>query len=120
MCWSSSYPPNRLVTRIDNLERVVAMPNVDRRALRADLKRRVDEWREPLRANVPQARQLLRKVLANRLTLTPEGSADRYSTITGEGTLTKILAGIVSPKGMASPAGFETCRLRAHRMVRVA
>jgi hypothetical protein len=84
-----------LVARIDALERAAAMPKVDRHTLRADLKRRTNEWREPLTANVPQARQLLRKVLADRLTVTPEGNADRYSTITGEGTLTKILAGIV-------------------------
>jgi hypothetical protein len=84
-----------LVARIDALERAAAMPKVDRHTLRADLKRRTNEWREPLTANVPQARQLLRKVLADRLTVTPEASADRYSTITGEGTLTKILAGIV-------------------------
>jgi hypothetical protein len=79
---------------------------VDRRTVREELKRRVKDWRAPLTHHVPQARQLLRKVLADRLTVTPEPGDDRYATITGDGTLTKILAGIVFPKGMASPEGF--------------
>ena len=78
-----------------------------RRTVRDELKRRVEDWRAPLTQHVPQARQLLRKVLADRLTVTPEPGDDRYSAITGDGTLTKILAGIVFPKGMASPEGFE-------------
>lgn len=31
--------------------------------------------------------------------MTPEEGTDRYAAITGDGTLTKILTGIVFPKG---------------------
>ncbi len=88
------------------LARVAAIAD-DRGTLRADLRRRAEDWRAPLTRHVAQVRQLLRKVLADRLTVTPEAGADRYSAISGEGTFTKILAGIVFPKGMASPTGVE-------------
>lgn len=69
----------------------VSKPVADRRSLHAQ--------------HVAQARQLLRKVLADRLTVTPEpGDDDRYATITGDGTFMKILIESVFPKGMASPA----------------
>ena len=73
--------------------------------MRADLQRRIEDWRAPLTKHVAQAPQILRKVLADRLTVTPEEGSDRYSAITGDGTLTKILTGIVFPKGLASPSG---------------
>lgn len=94
-----------IVARLASLERVAAMPRKDRGTLRAELQRRAEDWREPLARNVPQARQLLRKVLADRLTVTPDTAADRESAITGDASLTKILAEIVFPKGMASPTG---------------
>jgi hypothetical protein len=96
-----------LVARIDALEKMAAVTTIDRGALRADLKRRTKDSREPLKMNVAQSRQLLRKVLADRLTVTPKGGSERYSAITGDATFTKILAGIVFPKGMASPAGSD-------------
>lgn len=86
------------------------------------MKQRIEDWRAPLTQHVAQARQLLRKVLADRLTVTPEAGEDRYAAITGDGTFTKILAGIVFPKGMASPAGFvrrgNTAFLRVLRPAR--
>lgn len=91
--------------RLDGLTHVAAIPKVDRATLRANLQRRCDEWRTPLTRHVAQARQLLRKVLTERLTVTPDADGDRYSGISGEGNLTKILAGIIFPKGMASPTG---------------
>jgi hypothetical protein len=99
-----------LVARIDALEKMAAVTTIDRGALRADLKRRTKDSREPLKMNVAQSRQLLRKVLADRLTVTPKGGSERYSAITGDATFT------VFPKGMASPAGSdvtpcEGCRL---------
>jgi hypothetical protein len=96
-----------IVARLAAMEHVSRLPKLDRRTLRADLQRRIADWRAPLSKHVAQARQVLRKVLAEQLTVTPEAVADRYAAITGDGTLTKILAGIVVPKGMASPTGFE-------------
>jgi AcrR family transcriptional regulator len=96
-----------IVARLGALEHVSRLPRLDRRTLRPYLQRRIEDWRAPLTKHVAQARQLLRKVLADRLTVTPEGGSDRYAAATGDATLTKILAGIVFPKGMASPTGFE-------------
>ena len=56
---------------------------------------------------MPQARQMLRKILVGRLTLTPDSKGERFLDVTAEGTFTKILAGIVIPRGVASPPGFE-------------
>jgi hypothetical protein len=110
----------KLGARLDALAHVATMPKVDRRALREELKERIADWRAPLTQHVAQARQLLRKVLADRLTVTPEPGEDRYAAITGDGTFTKILAGIVFPKGAASPAGFDTCGMRKTRIIRAA
>ena len=68
------------------------MPKVDRRTVREELKRRIEDWRAPLTQHVAQARQLLRKVLADRLTVTPEAGDDGYAAITGDGTLTCLVS----------------------------
>ena len=97
----------RIDERLTTLSSAAELPTLDKRALRASLRRRVEEWRAPLGGNVAQARQMLRKVIIGRLTLTPDAEARRSVCVGGDGTLTRLLGGIVIPKGMASPQGFE-------------
>src|SRR5439155_19910237 len=53
-------------------------------------------------------RQILREVLVGRLIFAPriDGSA-RYYEFTGQATLSGLLAGVVSPDMLVTPAGFE-------------
>ena len=54
--------------------------------------------------HIAQARQILRKLLVGRLVVTPDGD---QAEVAGTGTLGNFLSGIILPKGMASPTGFE-------------
>ena len=78
-------------------------------ALRADLKARLSDWRSLLRRQPIQGRQILRKLLVGRLTLTPrEADGRRVYEYRGEATLGRLLAGAIpSAPGMVTPAGFE-------------
>ena len=46
-------------------------PRLDRRTLRQALSARLADWQTILRRNIPQGRQLLRKLLVGRITFTP-------------------------------------------------
>ena len=66
--------------------------------------RRLDDWRALLRRHVPQARQILRKLLlVDRVVFTPR--TDHYAVV-GPWTLGKLASGVVDlPQDMASPRG---------------
>jgi len=65
-----------------------------------DLRARLDDWRGLLRRHVPQARQILRKLLVDRVVFTPR--TDHYEFV-GPWTLGKLVSGVVDlPQGMAS------------------
>ena len=68
------------------------------------------DWQGLLRSAPVQGRQILRKVLVGRLTLTPrtEGT-ERYYEYAGEATLGRLLGGMIGSRAtaMVTPAGFE-------------
>ena len=65
----------------------------------------MDDWWGLLRRHVPQARQILRKLLVDRVVFTPR--TDHYEFV-GPWTLGKLVSGVVDlPQRMASPTGFE-------------
>lgn len=62
----------------------------------------------PLMRNVPQARQVLRKMLIGRLVMMPETRMDgRLGKLTGTSTLPRVIGDAPHSKGVASPTGFE-------------
>ena len=70
------------------------------------LRGKLDEWRQLLGRHVPQARQVLKKLLSGHILFTPhrEG-AERYYTISARLCLGKMLAGIACANMVASPTG---------------
>ena len=67
------------------------------------LRAKLGEWREVLHRQVPQARQILRRVLCGSLRFTPrEEAGERFYEFAGEGTVEKALA-----LRVARPAGLE-------------
>ena len=73
------------------------------------LEKDVARWRELLRSHVPQARQVLKKVLKTRIVLQPEerNGVDGVA-FSAEGRLRPLIDGFVpSVVTVASPAGFE-------------
>ena len=96
---------DRIEADLAGLERLSRIGDVDRQQLKADLRKRLDDWRGLLRRHVPQARQILRKLLDGRVTFTPK--VDHYEFV-GKWSLGKLMSGLVDlPQGMASPTGFE-------------
>ena len=82
-------------------------PGGNRDAMLADLRARLDDWQGLFGRHVGQTRQLLRKLLVGRLTITPDVSeSGRIARITGAGTLEPLLRG-VAPKLVVGPPGFE-------------
>lgn len=75
---------------------------VDLAALDADLRVRLEDWRGLLTRHVGSGRQILRKLIPERLVFTPhtEGTA-RYYTFEGVGRLEPVLQGTVMPDGSA-------------------
>ena len=96
---------DRIAADLASLDKLSRVGDVDREQLRANLRQRLDDWRGLLRRHVPQARQILRKLVDGRLTFTPK--TDHYEFV-GQWTLGKLMSGLVDlPQGMASPTGFE-------------
>jgi hypothetical protein len=79
-------------------------PAIDPVKLKADLRERLADWRGLLTRYIPQARQILRKLLTSAITLTPTGQAKprRY-----EFHLEASLAKLFGANMVASPPGFE-------------
>ncbi len=90
---------------------VVTAGDVERRA-----RKRLEEWRGMLPGQTAIARQVIRKLFDERLVSTPseadgtpaeDPKAAAWARITGEATYSKLFLGILLPRGVASPTGFE-------------
>jgi hypothetical protein len=71
----------------------------------------VEEWREVLGRQVPQARQIVQKLLAEKLTFAPEDRHGRRGfRFNATGTVEKLVAGAVpgSLQGVVSPRGTDS------------
>ena len=82
---------------------------VDARRVRRDLDLRLADWKTILRRNVPQARQLIRKLLVRRLRFTPHEDGTMFE---GRCSLGPLLQGIVSaatPSVAPTGLGIQTC-----------
>jgi hypothetical protein len=85
---------------LDGLNR----PALDPARLRADLRARLDDWRGLLTRHIPQARQIIRKLLTSAILFTPtsKGRPRRY-----EFRLEASLAKLIGTNTVASPRGHE-------------
>ena len=93
---------------LEALRRLGLTTSVDKVTLERDLRRRLGEWRALLRRHVPQARQIIKKLLAAPLRFTPvtENGA-RYYEFTAQIALGRVFSGIADAIWVASPTGFE-------------
>jgi hypothetical protein len=72
------------------------------------LQARLEDWRGLVTRHVPQARQLIRKLIEDRIIFRPilhEGA--RACELIMQGSLVKILSGSLDPKALASPTGTD-------------
>ena len=91
---------------LGRLEGQAPLTSRDRERISEALRTRFDDWRALLRRHVTQARQILRKLLVDRVVFTPK--TDHYAFV-GTWTLGKLVSGVVDlPQRMASPRGMDT------------
>lgn len=98
-----------VVAGLATLDHVASMGGPELAGLHDTLQAHLADWQGLLRSAPVQGRQILRKLLVGRLTLTPrtEG-AERYYEYAGEATLGRLLSGALGgAKAMVTPAGFS-------------
>jgi hypothetical protein len=94
---------DQIDTELAGLEGRTGVSGGERQRIERELRVRLDDWRGLLRRHVPQARQILRKLLVDRVVFTPK--TDCYE-FTGSWTLGKLVSGVVDlPQCMVSPRG---------------
>jgi hypothetical protein len=72
----------------------LSTPTVDPDVLERELLKRLEDWRGLLSRHVPQARQILRKLLPEPLRFTPSGDrVDGYFSFEGAAALGRLLSG---------------------------
>jgi hypothetical protein len=92
------------------LDRREELSQIEMSRLESMARAKATEWRSLLKRHTPQARQILSKMLRDKLVFTPEQRGDqRGYRFTGEGTITELLTGLVPEfsQAVASPTGFE-------------
>ena len=95
-------------TELTSLESLARVDARDLASLPAELSERLSEWKGLLTRHPAQARQIARKLVEGRLTLTPlQDGMGRFYEVKGQGTLGRVLAGTFLAKAMVTPAGFE-------------
>ena len=84
-----------LTTQIASLTGAERAAKVDWRTVEQQLRAKLDEWRQLLGRHVPQARQVLKKLLLGPIVFTPHREAsERYYSFRASVNLGKLLAGI--------------------------
>jgi site-specific DNA recombinase len=92
----------RLQTDCDQLESWHHAGRVNVREVQRELRKRADDWRVMAARNVSQGRQILRKLLDGRVTITPRDHDT--CELSGRASYGKLFSGIVAT-AMASPRG---------------
>ncbi len=97
----------RIEAEVQRLEIAAQALSLDARKVAAELEAQLVDWRGLLRANVQQARQMLRKLMVGRLVFTPNADKTEF-TISGTGLIEPLLEQVLgAPKALVTPAGFE-------------
>lgn len=96
-----------LRARLDGL--LAPRPTVDLGTVRHTLESYLKDWTGLLRGHIPQAQQILRRLIRGRLTMTPVGVGQfwrrAYYEFAGVGTVRPVISGAV--RNVVSPTGFE-------------
>jgi hypothetical protein len=98
----------RAQAELSSLEQLDQVRGLDLGRLERDLTAKIADWRGLLSRNIVHARQALRSLVPDRLTFTmKEEGGERFYVFHGVAVLDRLLSGIVLPKAMVAPTGFE-------------
>jgi len=97
--------PQTLQAKLEHLDGLGRAAGAwDRDGMRDELLAILGDWRGLLKAEPVKARQVIRKLLAGRLRLTPKIEASgRFYELTGECSYGRLLAGIVGVQALVPP-----------------
>jgi site-specific DNA recombinase len=103
-----------LTRELETLDSRQTVAGLDPRIVDRKIDKAIREWQQTIRTHIPQARQMIRKLLKDRITFTPETDANgkRGWSYRADGSVSKLLPGVISelselPQAVASPTGFE-------------
>ena len=94
----------RELAALDGMDR---LSTFDVKRIEGDLVNRLAEWRGLLKRQTPIARQVLSKLLADKIVWTPRKDEGLYE-FAGRARFDRTLAGIVDTVGRESPWGHDT------------
>jgi site-specific DNA recombinase len=104
-----------LEAEVQHLEQVEGLSATDLEALELELLVRLEDWRALFRRHVMEARQMLAKILTGRVVFTPRATgADWAVEYAAECSLGKLASGVLGPKAVVAPTGFEPVFGRGH------
>ena len=91
-----------------SIDRAGKAATVDLPTVERDLRTTLDEWKVLLRKHVPQARQVLKKLLAGPLVFTANRTGgDRYYEFSAPIAIGRIVSGLAGANMVASPTGVD-------------
>ena len=102
-----------VVEHLAGLDNLRAVARLDLGHLQTEVVQCLDDWTGFLRGHVPQARQILRKLLIGRFTFTPitDEHGRRAYAFEGQGAVGRILTGLACAKSVVSPTGHVSSAL---------
>jgi len=93
---------------LQRLERSQGVGVTDLHALESKILTRLEDWRAMFRRHVMEARQMLAQILIGRVLFTPRATgADWEVEYVAECSLGKLIGGVLGPKAVLAPTGFE-------------
>jgi hypothetical protein len=97
-----------LEAEVQNVEHVEGLSATDLQALEPELLTRLEDWRAMFRRHVLEARQMIAKILTGRVVFTPRATGAEWAVeYAAECSLGKLVSGILVPKAVVAPTGFE-------------
>jgi site-specific DNA recombinase len=97
-----------LEAEVQSLEQVGGLSAIDLHTLQPELLMRLEDWRALFRRHVLEARQMLARVLSGRVVFTPRATGAEWEVeYAAECSLGKLVNGVLGPKAVVAPTGFE-------------
>ena len=87
---SREHRQTALRATLSRLDMLATLPTLDKAGLTAELRARLEEWRSLLMAEPVKARQIIRKLVGERIVFTPEPGEHRYRFV-GHADYTKLM-----------------------------
>ena len=97
-----------LEAELQRLEHGGGLSAIDLEALEPELLGRLEDWRALFHRHVMEARQMLTTILSGRVTFIPRTTGTEWEVAyAAECSLGKLVTGVLGPKAVVAPTGFE-------------